>query len=93
MEYPKNSSVMGRRLISERRLLREQHLQQYKEMKPVLKQILGSTARMAGKMMKLLVKTAFRIPGLVKRTADAARRREVITSHSKEEGIVGRSSS
>lgn len=67
MDYPKNSSVMERRLISERRLLREQRLQQYNEMKPVLKHILGSTVRVAGKMIKFLFKTAFRIPGLVKR--------------------------
>ncbi len=67
MDYPKNSPVMERRLVSERRLLREQRLQQYNEMKPVLKQIAGSTVRIAGKMFTFLFKAAFRIPGLVKR--------------------------
>jgi hypothetical protein len=49
--------------------LDEHRLQQYNDLKPVTKRVLGMTLRVAGKMMKWILTTAFRIPGMVKRMA------------------------
>jgi hypothetical protein len=51
--------------------LDERRLQQYNDMKPVTKRVLGMTIRAAGKMMKLILKTAFYLPGMVKRLVSA----------------------
>ena len=46
---------------------RQQRLQYHNEMKPVYRSILGMTVRGAFTMMKWMVKTAFQIPGLVRK--------------------------
>ena len=46
---------------------KEQEFQNNQQLKPVMKQILVFTAKTTWKLMKMLVKTAFLIPGMVKK--------------------------
>jgi hypothetical protein len=55
--------------------LDERRLQQYNDLKPVTKRVLGMTVRVAGQMMKLIVKSAYHLPGLVKRLVSAVPKR------------------
>ena len=45
----------------------KERLERLNDMKPAFKNILGFTARLAFKMMKMVVKTAIALPGFVKR--------------------------
>jgi len=49
--------------------LDKERLQQYNDMKPAAKKALGFTARIAVKMMKMIVRTAWLIPGMVRKMA------------------------
>jgi hypothetical protein len=44
----------------------DQKVQRYDELRPVMRQILNSTASFTWRMMKFLVKTAFSVPRFVK---------------------------
>ena len=48
----------------------KKRLQEYNDMKPAAKKILGLTARLAMGMMKTIVRVAWAIPGIVKKMAD-----------------------
>jgi hypothetical protein len=47
--------------------LDKERLQQYNELKPAAKKVLGFTARAAVKMMKMIVKAAWLLPGMVRK--------------------------
>jgi hypothetical protein len=55
------------------RAYQEERLRQYDRMVPAMKKVLGFTARLTWKMMKVLVKTAVRIPGFTYKLIKAAK--------------------
>jgi hypothetical protein len=61
----------------ERRLQLDEHrLQQYNDLKPVTKRVLGWTLRAGVKMMKMILYTAFHLPGLVRKVAGSPKKKE-----------------
>jgi len=71
----------------------EERLRQYNEMKPAAKKMLTITARIALKMMKLIARTAWHLPGIVKRLARPghaeARHKKSVSSEKDRTGIPG----
>jgi hypothetical protein len=58
------------------RAYRDERLRQYDSMAPQAKKILVFTARLGWKMMKGLVKIAFRIPGLTRKFIQHQQKRQ-----------------